>query len=208
MNRIAAIFLLLFIFNLNQKAFAISERDVSDCEFIVDDFADVTSGAYGANSNEWVIQLIVRQDLNPNVVEAGAYFHFSGQYKKITSQPDGTQTTDEWKEEDEHLIVPAQRTIDGQRLKITFTQNWNTYGNDIGERKLKDFTFYVTIRQGDTDVRYWMKDHNQNLSAEAISPVRYFYSDSIFLGGYSSARYLWRDSGSPVFANRAQCLVQ
>ncbi len=190
----------------SQQAFAATERDVSDCEFIVDDLAIVTTAAYGATSSEIVTQLLVRSDLNQNVVEAGAFFHFAGNYKKIIKQADGSQSTEEWRDEDESLFVPAQRTIDGQRLKINFAQNWNTYGNEIGERRIKDFTFYVTVRQADTDVRYWFKDNGRNLDAESISTSRYLFSDPVFLGGYSNARYLWRDSGSPVFANRTQCL--
>jgi hypothetical protein len=189
------------------QAYAVTEQDVADCEFIVDDFAAVTTSAYGATSNELVTQLLVRSDLNQSVVEAGAYFHFAGTYKKITQQPDGSRSVEEWRDEDESLIVPAQRTIDGLRLKITFPQNWNTYGNDIGERRIKDFTYYVTIRQGDSDVRFWFKDKAQNLGAESISAALYPFSDPVFLGGYSTAKYLWRDSGSPVFANRAQCLA-
>jgi hypothetical protein len=207
--KLRPLFVILPLFALTQpNAWAANDRDVSQCEFIVDDFAVVTTSAYGAVSNELVTQLLVRPDLNQNVVEAGAYFHFAGKYRKITSHPDGRQTTDEWGEEDESLIVPAQRTIDGQRLKIAFTQNWNTYGSDIGERRLKDFAYYVTIRQGDSDIRYWFKDYGKNLSADAISQTQFPYSDAVFTGGYSSARYLWRDSGSPLFANRSLCIGQ
>jgi hypothetical protein len=188
------------------QAYAVIEQDVSDCEFIVDDFAVVNTAAYGASSSELVSQLLVRPDLNQSVVEAGAYFHFAGTYKKTTQQPDGSRSVEEWRDEDESLIVPAQRTIDGLKLKITFPQNWNTYGNDIAERRIKDFTYYVTIRKGESEIRYWFKDKAQNLSAESISAARYPYSEPVFLGGYSTARYLWRDSGSPVFSNRAECL--
>jgi hypothetical protein len=202
--KLMSLFLLMPVFS--GQAFALVEQDVNDCEFVVDDFAVVNTAAYGATSSEVVSQLLVRPDLNQSVVEAGAFFHFAGTYKKITKQPDGSQIVEEWRDEDETMVVPAQRTIDGLRLKITFPQNWNTYGNDIGERRIKDFTFYVTIRQGESDVRFWFKDKDRNLSSESISAAIYPFSDPVFLGGYSNARYLWRDSGSPVFSNRAECL--
>ncbi|NBW83145.1 hypothetical protein EBR21_15455 [bacterium] len=188
------------------SAHAFTDNDVSDCEFVVDDFAVVSTGVYGSSSSELVAQLLVRPDLDQKVVEAGAYFEFSGNYKKLITKPDGSQTSDEWKVDNEQLFVAAQRTIDGQRLKIVFPQYWNTNGYDIGERTLKNFTFYIAIRNADGETRYWFKDKGRNLSADSISPSRYYYSDSVYLGGYSSAKYLWRDSGSPVFSNRAECI--
>ncbi|MEN9826658.1 MAG: hypothetical protein RI953_2403 [Pseudomonadota bacterium] len=208
MLQISTLFALITMAFAVPSASASSENDVSDCEFVVDDFAVVTSGVYGTSSSELVAQLLVRPDLDQRVVEAGAYFEFSGNYRKLISGPDGSPTPEDWKVDNEQLFIAAQRTIDGQRLKITFPQRWNLNGYDVGERTLKNFTFYVTIRNADGETRYWFKDQGRNLSAEAISPSRYYYSDSVYLGGYSSAKYLWRDSGSPVFSNRAECLSQ
>jgi len=86
------------------SASASSENDVSDCEFVVDDFAVVTSGVYGTSSSELVAQLLVRPDLDQRVVEAGAYFEFSGNYRKLISGPDGSPTPEDWKVDNEQTL--------------------------------------------------------------------------------------------------------
>ncbi len=187
-------------------ALASVERDVSDCEVYVDDFSKVGSGHYGSGESDLVANLVVRSDLRSQVVEAGAYFHASGKYYVVSLGNDATVPGVSTIVDNEDFMVPGERSSDGKVMRVAFRSSWNHYDNNIGERTVKDFAYYVTVRTGDTETRYWLKDHSFNFSGEAISESRYFYSESIFLGGYSSGRYLWRDSGSPLFWNRSQCL--
>jgi hypothetical protein len=186
-------------------AFAENNRDVSDCEFFVDDFAVVNTGVYGSSSTDLVFNLKMRSDLDQQVVGVGGVFNVSGQYAQEQQDSNGTTTMARWSS-NETLRVQGERNLDGRQLKVTFKKDWNTFARDIGAQTIHDFTLYVTVRQNGVATTFWLKENGRNLSSESISPARYNFSDSVFLGGYSTARYMWRDSGSPLFANRSQCV--
>jgi hypothetical protein len=179
-------------------ALAATDRDVSDCEFYVDDFAVVATGAYGSGNHELRANLKVRSDLSEKVISAGAIFLASGTY---------TKEGQTWSEPVTSLNATAERTMSGKFLQVDFLRDWDTYGQDIGDRSISAFTYYVTIRETNGEATtYWLKKNGSDFSNADIAPENWYYSEGIFLGGYSTARYLWRDGGSPLFANRTSCV--
>jgi hypothetical protein len=76
-------------------------------------------------------------------------------------------------------------------------------------RTMREFKFFVDVKQGDGSAkRLWFKPASGRFTPADYDQKSYYYSDPVQSGEGSSAsiRYLWRDSGSPLFSARQVCL--
>lgn len=180
--------------------------DVEDvarfCELFVDDFALVSSGYRGTSSLE--LQASLRTRPGDDVAGVGLYARFHEDAYTKTFDASGNVVSETRTERDAAEALPARREPDG-RWKATFLLEFDNYGQTGAQRALEAFAFFVDLREGALIKRLWVKAGTRDFDASDFAPSRWFYSQPVFLGGYSTARYLWRDGGSPVFATREAC---
>lgn len=175
--------------------------DATHCELVVDDFALVNSGTRGSYTTERVATLRLRA--GDDVRGAGVFVAYEETLVKRTANPDGTIASETTTRTRAESSLPAR--LEGGLAEARFTTNWDAYGMEIGDRRIERFAYWVDLVQDGVKKRLWLKDGASDFTPAAYDADRYFYSNSVFLGGYSSGRYLWRDSGSPLFAARADC---
>jgi hypothetical protein len=207
MKTVLAVASSLWLVFSSHSAQADQNKDVNDCEIYVDDFSVVSAGSYGSGIENIVANLVMRSDLNAQVVAVAGFFNFSGKYTTFSKAPDGTEKSEVVTTLNEQSFQSGERTIDGQNLRVVFPISWTNAGFDMATRSVSNFTYKVTVRDpSDQVTHFWLKNAGRDFSSDDISKDKYYYSQGVYLGGYSTARYLWRDSGSPLFANRARCL--
>jgi hypothetical protein len=171
------------------------------CELYTDDFALVQTGYRGSGHHEMLTHLVTRP--HDSVVGVGLMTSFHEKTTKNVYDDNGVVIGITNAERDAVEFTPA--VLKEGRWEVVFQTSWNQFGNDVGERTLRNFAYFVDLQVGSQLQRLWLKAGSRDFTLDDISKDRFFYSPSEFLGGYSSGEYLWRDSGSPLFSSRLQC---
>jgi hypothetical protein len=181
---------------------ALRNVNADGCEVYVDDFLTRTTSIYGSNSDELVANLRV----GANVVGAGGYFFYHEDSKVFGPRnAAGIRPVASTLSVNRGEFVKAERANDG-RYAVAFRTKWNEFDNAEGKRVVRNFAYFIDVQSGGETTRKWLKNGNTDFTLDDLSKTKYNYSTSVFLGGYSSGSYLWRDSGSPIFAKRNACL--
>jgi hypothetical protein len=178
------------------------EADARYCEVFVDDFALVSTGYRGTGSLDFRASLQTRP--GDDVVGAGGFVSFHEQAYQKTFDASGQVVSETQTQREASEPLPGGIQLDG-RWSVAFTLEFDNYGREGAKRDVKGFAFYVDIREGSRIKRLWVKAGQRDFGAADFDADQWFYSNSVFLGGYSSAKYLWRDGGSPLFTSRVAC---
>jgi hypothetical protein len=183
---------------------ALRNINAEGCDVYVDDFLTRGTGVYGFNTDELVANLRVAPGLK--VVGAGGYFFYHEDSKVFGPRnAAGTRPVASSLSVDRGEFVKAERANDG-RYSVAFRVKWSEYDNAEGTRAVRNFAYFVDVQSGGETTRKWLKNGNTDFTSADLSKTKYNYSNSIFLGGYSTGSYLWRNSGSPIFTKRNACL--
>lgn len=161
--------------------------DANHCELYVDELMFTRQSVYGQSSEYFLIRMQTRaQD---NVQNIGMFVRF---------QEDGQVR-------EEIILADKPDYNHGRPLSYLTFYTASKSGGQTFRRTLERFAFFVDVASDSGSVtRLWLKDGSQDFSADALSRDKYNYSYPVGWG-YGTAEYLWRDSGSPVFAKRVEC---
>ncbi|MBN8539825.1 MAG: hypothetical protein J0L82_05520 [Deltaproteobacteria bacterium] len=199
---------------LSSAAMASGEKPEA-CQFYVDDYSEAIT-RYGDLTKTEAIRVNLVVEGSPSEVEMYVKFREISKYREMY-----------WKgyfnifptESIKEVTIPAVRQKDGRYLILFKTEETskvvllNTiqmpYIRETSNQIL-DFSFkakfdnesILRLRNGDQDFTRWNtiadKDHQYPYSrSEALNP-----QDPIV----TNVSYLWRDSGSPIFKSRVECL--
>lgn len=183
------------------------EADARHCELSVFEFARWATGKYGSGSVERTATLRTRP--GDHVLGVGAYL-----------RAHEVVTTRAWNAELQDYDPPVVTDIGEQDF---FVEGRPVYGapnlwyvpllersnlngdSHVTTRDIRHFAYYVEIQTDEGRKRLWLKGGDWNFTPADYDESRYPYAHTTFLSGYTSATYLWRDSGSPLFESYWAC---
>ena len=184
----------------------VDEFSATNCEFATIDFSEVNSGYRGTSSQKMVAQF--RLNSGRKILNAGARINYeTSGFKKVYNDELGRSETFPLPTTLAETLVAAE-TFSQDYAKISFQTSIDLYENPSITRSIYNFAYFIDVDLGDNKAyRLWLNRENGSrlFSPEDYSRDNYYYSNGIYLAGYSSAYYLWSNSGSPLFETKFSC---
>ena len=187
---------------------SIIERPASECELYVDDLAKASYSEYApAGGLDLVVNLRPSAVSSPtNETKVGMLVNYSETNRTVDENGRYRSSQENNKTE----IVFGKQVEGSQNYGVVFTLISDTSNGSQMRRKIKGFAFFRDLRlNGSVTERIWLKHlGTSKFLPDMIDSANYNYSHpitKIHNRHNASFVYLWRDSGSPVFANYAHC---
>lgn len=174
--------------------------DVAACELYIDSFAEFSVYQYHhAGYSGLLIDAAVRSDFD--VLDVGMYLRVDEQV---------TRSGDVLVDEADREIVFGFTRRHGELYRGIVHLSVDRTDGSEARREVERFALFVDVRDADGTIRrLWLKaEPARDFEPADYARESYCYSERepFYDFGAGSISYLWRDSGSPIFAAREACL--